>query len=1410
MTIEKVNKPEVVAKKKKNSFHQSHRQRAPHFVHTEEKPLISTITYPAGLPIVEKREAIVQAIREHQVVVITGDTGSGKTTQIPKMCMEAGRGLRGKIGCTQPRRVAAVSVAKRVMEELGAEGEMLVGYQIRFQDRTSHKTRIKFMTDGILLAETQGDPLLSNYDTLSIDEAHERSLNIDFLLGILRQLLPRRQDLKVIITSATIDTEKFSQSFDHAPIIEVSGRMYPVEVWYRPIDHELEDVGDITYIDQAVSAVEELKKQRRQGDILIFMPTERDIRETQQRLEGRQYQRTVILPLFGRLTTDEQTRVFQSLSEQKIVVATNVAETSITIPGIKYVIDTGMARVSQYNARTRTQSLPIQSISQSSADQRKGRCGRVESGICIRLYAEEEYLEWPQFTLPEIKRSNLARVILQMVFLKLGNVAVFPFIDPPSPAAIKDGYGALRELEALDAQNQLSDVGMMMARLPLDPRIARMLIEAKKEGVIREVAVIAAALSVQDPRERPMELEAKADEMHSRFKEPKSDFLTFLKIWNDYHETWEKFKTQNQMRKFCKTHFLSFNRMREWQDIHEQILTILDELGEYLSVGRQIGLGDKRTGRQASPRPPVPPSPVFEAIHLSVLSGLLSHVALRIEENPKEKNLYRTSRGREVMIFPGSGQFGQAGQWIVAAELVRTSRLFARVVATIQPEWLESLAANLCRKSYSDPHWEKDRGQVVALERVSLFGLIIVAGRKANYGPIRPDEAREIFIRSALVENDIKEKFSFLEHNQRLITHIEEWEDKTRRRDMLVDDETLYQFYAERITEPISDVRTFIRWLKDRGGDTFLQMRPEDLLRIAPDEEAISQFPDTLRIGDIAFSLTYKFEPGHEEDGATLHIPAHLLTQISPQALEWLVPGLLPEKIALLLKGLPKAYRKQLIPLQQTAQVLCEQLMSCSKGADKIFAAKAGDTSYAAKGGVASHAAKDADTFSASNSASKGSATSCAAKGGNAFSSALTSALTSALKGAAALHAAKGASSASSAPFLYQGSLYEALERIIQKEYGLQIPRSAWSEADLPPHLRLRLAVLDPQGKVLGQGRELVSLIKTAPRQQEDNQWKDACRKWERDSLTNWDFENLPKEILLNPGSTGETAPPRLAYPGLVAAKDAVLDNDSVSIRLFPTQQMAARATRKGLLTLYAIQYKGDLKQLKKNWELPMPQGLSATWKRFHQDFGDRQAFHEVLFTRILQGIFPVQDGRIPAKKEFYDQLEQVRGRLALKGRQIMEKIQDLLMDWQTTLDIVARFRRLAVGNSLLNQLLKEIDAEVSLLLPSDFLTSYAMDRLTEIPRYLKAIRIRAERAYASPQKDQAKAQQLTTHLARLKGAMETLDHGASPQKAEQIEEYRWMIEEFKISTFAPEVGTAYPVSAKRLEKKWEEISGRG
>ncbi|MGE5840197.1 MAG: ATP-dependent RNA helicase HrpA, partial [Deltaproteobacteria bacterium] len=701
------------------------------------------VSFPESLPITAKREKIVRLIRENQVVIVSGETGCGKSTQIPKMCLEAGRGTAGRIGCTQPRRIAAITIAHRIAEELGEEIGRSVGYKIRFREKAGKQAFIKIMTDGMLLAETQGDPQLYEYDTLIIDEAHERTLNIDFILGMLRTLLPRRPELKVIITSATLDTEKFSAAFGNAPVVTVEGRTYPVEVEYLPIDADLEEAGDLTYVDMAVKAVDGLRENKRYGDVLVFMPTEEDILETCERLEGRRYPGTTVLPLFARLPASEQGRVY-SVSGSKIVVATNVAETSLTIPGIRYVIDTGLARISRYLPRTRTTSLPISPISQSSADQRKGRCGRVQHGVCIRLYSEEDYASRPLFTPPEIQRSNLAEVILRMLALRLGHPSEFPFLDPPGERSIKDGFDLLTELGAVIREGEqpvLTAKGKLMARMPLDPRISRMMIEASQEGGLGEVAVIAAALSIQDPRERPVEKAQQADQAHGPFKDPDSDFLTLLNIWNRYHREWESLKTQNKMRKFCKQHFLSYPRMREWVYTHEQITGILKEQKIIVQEGSQ----ELRYGR----------------IHRCVLSGFLSNIALK-----KEKNMFQAARGREVMIFPGSTLFNKSPAWIVAAEMVKTSRLFARTVAKIEPEWIQPLAGDLCKSTTFEPHWDMNRGEVRAFEQVSLYGLVIVPRRPVSYGPIAPEEAHRIFVQQALVEGDVGEPLPFLSHNQ--------------------------------------------------------------------------------------------------------------------------------------------------------------------------------------------------------------------------------------------------------------------------------------------------------------------------------------------------------------------------------------------------------------------------------------------------------------------------------------------------------------------------------------------------------------------------------------------------------------------------------------------------------------------
>ncbi|MCF8062955.1 MAG: ATP-dependent RNA helicase HrpA, partial [Deltaproteobacteria bacterium] len=819
------------------------------------------IRYLEHLPIFSKREEIVRAVRENPVVVIAGDTGSGKSTQIPKMCLEAGRGIGGRIGCTQPRRIAATTVAARIAEEMGEEIGGFVGYRIRFSDRTGPDACIKILTDGMLLAETQQDRFLNEYDTIIIDEAHERSLNIDFLLGWLRILLARRKDFRVVITSATLDTEKFSAAFGGAPVIEVSGRLYPVEVEYEAAGEGLEDEGDETYVDLAVQAVERIAPSRKRGDVLVFMPTEQDIRETCERIDSRGFPDTTVLPLFARLPASQQRRVFSAGSGRKIVVATNVAETSLTIPGIRWVVDTGLARIPKYHPSTRTTSLAVAPISRSSADQRKGRCGRVRDGVCIRLYSEESYESRPEHTPPEILRSNLAEVILRMLSLKLGDIESFPFVDPPNARSVKDGFDLLVELGAVTrdkGRTRLTPRGRSMARLPLDPRISRMMLEAREEGCSGEVAVIAAALGIQDPRERPAEKAGEADAAHRPFNDKDSDFLTLLNIWNRYHRTWGELKTQSRMRRFCRDRFLSYVRMREWRDIHEQIATILAE--------EDLGPEAAPASRKEEPR--------YARIHRSVLSGFLSNIAVQ-----KEKNIYRATRGRDVMVFPGSTLFNKGAPWIVAVEMVRTSRLFARTVARIDPDWLEALGGSLCRSSFHNPHWEKSRGEVRAVEQVTLFGLPIVQGRSTPYAHVDREEAHRIFVRSALVEGEVKQPFPFLEHNLALVERFASMEDRIRRRDILVNEEAMAAFYSERLPG-VCDIRTLKRRIRENGGDGFLRMTEEDLLLYRPDDSLLTSYPEGIQAGDHAFPLTYRFSPGSEEDGVTVSVPSTLTSRL--------------------------------------------------------------------------------------------------------------------------------------------------------------------------------------------------------------------------------------------------------------------------------------------------------------------------------------------------------------------------------------------------------------------------------------------------------------------------------------------------------------------------------------------------
>jgi ATP-dependent helicase HrpA len=861
---------------------------------------VPEVRYPRSLPITERKDEILAAVRDHRVVVVAGETGSGKTTQLPKICLELGRGVDGLIGHTQPRRLAARTVAERIAEELGTPLGGAIGYQVRFTDKVGDDTLVKVMTDGILLAEIQRDRMLRRYDTLIVDEAHERSLNIDFILGYVKRLLPRRPDLKLIITSATIDPERFSRHFGGAPVIEVSGRTYPVEVRYRPIVEDGDDA-DRDQIQAICDAVDELCAEG-PGDILVFLSGEREIRDTADALRRQGRQHTEVLPLYARLSAAEQHRVFKPHAGRRIVLATNVAETSLTVPGIKYVIDPGTARISRYSHRTKVQRLPIEPISQASAEQRKGRCGRLSAGICVRLYAEDDLRSRPQFTDPEILRTNLASVILQMTALGLGDEAAFPFIDPPDRRDVKAGVQLLEELGALrpatrGARGRLTGAGRQLAQLPLDPRLARMVLEADRNDCVREVMVIAAALSIQDPRERPTDRQEAADAKHRRFADPSSDFLAYLNLWQYLAER-QKELSSSQFRRLCRSDFLNYQRIREWQDIYGQLRQTVKPLG--IRLNRQPG----------DPR----------RVHLSLLAGLLSHIGLKDAETHE----YQGARGTRFAIFPGSALFKQSPRWVMAAELVETTRLWGRMVARIEPEWVEPLALHLVKRSYSEPHWERDRGAVMAFERVTLYGVPIVARRKVGYGRIDPALSRELFIRRALVEGDWETRHRFFHANRELLAEVAELEERARRRDILVDDQVLFDFYDQRVGAEVVSARHFDSWWKRASVEQpdLLTLTKSMLVNQGTGEPSQRDYPDAWRQDGLSLRLTYEFEPGTAADGVTVNIPLPVLNQVDSAGFDWQVPGFREELVTALIRTLPKALRRQFVPVRDTARTV--------------------------------------------------------------------------------------------------------------------------------------------------------------------------------------------------------------------------------------------------------------------------------------------------------------------------------------------------------------------------------------------------------------------------------------------------------------------------------------------------------
>ena len=878
------------------------------------------ISYPDGLPVSQNVDVIAKAIDENQVVIIAGETGSGKTTQIPKICLQLGRGIEGIIGHTQPRRIAARTVANRIADELETKLGDAVGYKVRFNDQVSEHSYIKLMTDGILLAEMQKDRLLRQYDTLIIDEAHERSLNIDFILGYLRQILPKRPDLKVIITSATIDPEKFSRHFASddgklAPIIEVSGRTYPVEMRYRPLNEQNEgSEGDADIISGILNAVDELGAESRGvdsgGDILVFLNGEREIRDTARALEKANLKHTNVLPLYSRLTVAEQNLIFKPHSGRNIVLATNVAETSLTVPGIKYVIDPGTARISRYSYRTKVQRLPIEPISQASANQRAGRCGRVSSGVCIRLYSEEDYLNRPEFTDPEILRTNLATVILQMLSLDLGEIADFPFVQPPDNRNINDGVRLLEELAAIDANASkvtLTQTGRALAKFPIDPRLAKMILTAVDLGCIEQIFIIVSALSIQDPRERPHEKQQAADEKHGRFKNKHSDFVSLLKLWA-YVEEQQKQLTNNQFRRLCQKEFLSYVRIREWQDIFSQLSHSLRELKIPMSrITVDLSEEAEKNASDSS----------VDIVHQAILSGLLSHLGQQ-DENRE----YKGARGSKFFIFPGSALAKKSPKWLMAAELVETSRLFARMAAKIDPLWIEPLAEHLVKRNYSEPHWEKKQGAVMAFEQVSLYGLIVVSKRKVNFNKIEPDTCREIFIREALVNGDSTIKETFLKENRKLVDEVEALEQKARRKDFLIEEQQLVDFYTEKLPESVICQRSFLAWWKKQKQNDakLLNFTKAFLLKETAVKLSANEYPETWQQGSLTLPLSYHFSPGDDDDGISVLIPVGILNQIESEGFDWLIPALRLELITALIRALPKSLRRNFVPAPNYAE----------------------------------------------------------------------------------------------------------------------------------------------------------------------------------------------------------------------------------------------------------------------------------------------------------------------------------------------------------------------------------------------------------------------------------------------------------------------------------------------------------
>jgi ATP-dependent helicase HrpA len=1290
------------------------------------------LTFDPDLPVSGKRDEIAQTIQDNQVVIVCGETGSGKSTQLPKICLEMGRGISGLIGHTQPRRIAARSVAARIAEEVGTPLGRDVGYKVRFSEALGPNTYIKLMTDGILLAESQGDPFFDHYDTIILDEAHERSLNIDFLIGYIKRLLPKRPDLRLIITSATIDAGRFAEHFataaGPAPVIEVSGRTYPVDVLWRPLVPD--DNGDVPELYEAVqAAVDEVTRIDR-GDVLIFMPTERHIHEMTKTLRGGSLgdaskSATEILPLYARLSIPEQQRVFQPGGKRRIVLATNVAESSITVPRIRFVIDPGTARISRYSPRSKTQRLPIEPVSQASADQRRGRCGRVGPGICVRLFSEADYQSRDRFTMPEIQRTNLASVILQMKTLRLGELEDFPLIDPPKPEAIRDGYRTLEELGAIDEHGDLTEIGKELGRLPVDPRIGRIIVAARDEGCLDEVLIIAAALEAQDPRERPLEKQEAADNCHRQFADSQSDFLGYLKLWDFYHRL-KTSTSRNQLQRACRQNFLSYVRIREWLDVHRELLELVDGA----EFGAKVG-GDSQRSKRAERRherrsernndrggrEQEETHPKYDAIHRAILTGLLSSIAMRTDGHD-----YNVAGGGKGNLWPGSGIFQGKPKWIVAAEIVETTRRYLRCCGRIDPRWLEPLAGHLMKRTYSELHWNRDMASAVALERVTLFGLVVVAGRQVRYGPIDPDASRQLFIEHGLVQGDMPAKPEPVLRNEALREELDQMQAKLRRNDLVVGDWERSAFYDRVLPPDVFDAVQLKRWLQaDPQNPTRLTMTEADLLQ-EQQAAGAAAFPDHLACGDTNLPLEYRFEPGTPGDGVTLTAPLELLNQLDADRLDWLAPGLVREKVLAMIRSLPKPLRTRFVPAPEVADQVLETL-------------NFGD-----------------------------------------------------------------------------GNLFRLVANALTRLAGTPVNVDDFQIDRIPPELAMNVRVVDAEGKILGESRDVESLRMQHGAQAVETFTAVDDPRFNRTGIVEWDFDELPEEIEVQRGRVKMKA-----YPTLIDC------GSSVSLQLVDTRRHAEHEMHKGLRRLLLLCKRKDVKS-QVDW-LPGIDRALADVKPI-PNFDLRGQLCELLVDRA----WFAEGFSIPRDREAFQRMLQTGGeRIGLA----VQDLSEVIGPWCHALGEAWRALEAAGAPHLAAQkavvqksvqltwgklaapvasppgkwqyAIDDIRQQLQLLAGPSSLCDTPWPWLRHAPRYFKAITLRLEAlATGGMAKDRQRHDEFLPRYTVYRDWLAR--HGEACWGDAEFVQYRWMLEEYRVSLFAQKLGTSMPVSPKRLEQQWAKV----